>query len=322
MISDNFSKFKDKKILVFGDIMLDKYIYGTAKRLSPEAPVPVVLFQKEEYMPGGAANVAANLLSLGAYTYLFSSCASDENESKIIEKLQQYDLPAERRFSHFFCKSKKTTLKTRIIANNQQIVRIDDEDINPLDKQESKRIEDTIVEFIEKKRIEAIIFEDYAKGLFDNINLQRIIDSAKEHNIITAYDPHPSEKRNIQKMDILMPNKNEAYTLAGMSESKNSLYDVAVKLIEIYKPKDLVIKRGSEGMSLYFSNCRYDQPTIAKEVFDVSGAGDTAIAALVLSVISGFSVIDSMKIANTAAGIVVGKRGTSITTLDEILQRI
>ncbi len=291
------NKFKDQNILVIGDLILDKYIEGDVERISPEAPVMIVNKKSENYVLGGAANVATNITSLSGNAILTGFIGKDNEGRKIIEL-------AEKRKIKFIPEyTFKTIKKTRITCGNQSLLRIDDEDIT------SKYFNPNLIEQ-EISKTDLIIISDYGKGAITS-DLMKLLENKK-----TIVDPKPENKSLYSGVFLITPNTKEALEMSSCSE----VHQAGEKL-----KKDLatniIITRGKEGMSIFNKGVR-DIPTYAKEVYDVTGAGDTVIATLGLALASGADLEQAAIIANYAAGIVVAKRGTSRASLSELKEQL
>ncbi len=317
ILSDILTNIKDRKILVIGDIMLDHYIIGDATRLSPEAPVPVVVVDKENYTLGASANVALNVLSFGGAVELCGIIGDDYAGEQIETILAKNGISFNK---HFIKKSVDTIIKTRVVVRGQQLCRIDREVKRSIfslgEKDDLKYLEQKI------KQSDAVILSDYNKGVLDNDNVNLFIDWAKKYKTFIAIDPKPANKLRYSGVDLMTPNKIEAYELANFKfgNDEELLESVCENIYKLYGPRNLIITLGADGMLLSINGeIELVLPTCAREVFDVSGAGDTVIAALTLAISSGVPVTDAMHFANIAAGVVVGKRGTAISFPDEIL---
>lgn len=314
-------RFPEKKILVIGDLMLDHYIMGDVHRISPEAPVPVVKVNNDHYAAGGAANVALNLAALGIEVYLMGHIGNDDSGEKLLallagKNVTYLSVPTEPGTTP------PTIIKTRVVVRNQQLCRIDREDgqdAYQLDKRPGFEaiLKATISE------MDAVIVSDYAKGVVTQSLLDRISDFVREKpGLLVAIDPKPSRKLKFSGIGLLTPNKAEAFQMAAMNETHHLGFDLEEtcrKIFETYSPKLLVITLGAEGMAI----CKNGQvekrlPTQAKEVFDVSGAGDTVIATLTASLVAGATIEAAAKLANKAAGCVVAHLGTVPVDLDEL----
>ena len=320
------SKFKDKNIAVVGDLMLDVYVWGKASRISQEAPVPVVRSREITRNLGGAANVMRNIVSLGGKVLACGVVGEDENARILLSLLQENNIDSSLIYSD---KSRCTIEKQRVIAGNQQIVRIDFEDIHPLEVEIRQQLVDDLTRKIRKSELDAIIFEDYAKGLLCENLLQQITDEAGKAGVVVALDPHPGHNLKIKGLNLMTPNRMEAFGLAGIYchdpvtdvKKDNYLIQVADQLRELWGPDHLLITLGGLGMALFTPDGEFVHiPTQAKEIFDVSGAGDTVIAAYTIALLGGADGVEAAKIANHAAGIVVGKMGTASVAIDELLE--
>lgn len=312
-------KISRVRVLVVGDVMLDHYIHGDATRISPEAPVPVVNVSKDRYVTGGAANVALNIRSLGAGAALCGLCGDDEAGRRLraILSTAGIDYPTE------FCRSRiATIIKSRVVVRNQQLCRLDRE-MTP----ENYALTEAAVReklFAEIERADAVIISDYAKGAIDLEMLTQILAHAEQHGILVSLDPKPRRRLPFRNVGLITPNKNEAIELADL---QNELHpdefpaeEICRRIWEKHRPKDLVVTLGAEGMLLSREGKILKRiPTFAREVFDVSGAGDTVIASLTLALAAGTPLEEAAHFANTAAGIVVGKFGTATVTPEEIL---
>jgi rfaE bifunctional protein kinase chain/domain len=309
--------FVSKKILVLGDIMLDHYIWGKVDRISPEAPVPVLDVQNEEYRLGGAANVALNLRALGAQVYLCGVVGDDEAGEKIkaLLKMESIDSSAV-----IIGKKRPTTLKTRIGAVNQQIVRLDREQRLDI----SAELETAIIKAMQKviPLIDAVIIEDYNKGLLTEKIISEILKAAGKQGKLISVDPKQKNFFAYKKVDVFKPNYSEMQKNLGVIfEQEADFNKQAVLLKKKLQCKNLVVTRGEKGLYIYSDDSRSHQiPTFAREVFDVSGAGDTVISALTLALCEGCDIRTAAIIANHAAGVVCAKMGTAVATTEEIRQ--
>lgn len=299
--------------------MLDQFIWGKVSRISPEAPVPIVETLKETYVLGGAANVAANISSLGGKSVLCGVIGKDYFGKKLKQELNKKNIDASLLYSD---KDMPTILKTRIIAQTQQIVRLDREKrgevkISILEKL-LKRIENTI------SQIDIIIFSDYDKGLSTDFFISSLIDISHKNNIPLIVDPKPQNLLKFKKVMMVTPNISEAYLSVGkipyLDYPLKKLGEEILKLLEV---EAVLITQGAEGMTLFIKNkSPVHIPAITQEVYDVTGAGDTVISALTLSYAGGGDILTSVKIANYAASVVVKKIGTATLTPKELLGAI
>ncbi len=316
--------FKGKRVAVLGDLMLDVYVSGQASRISQEAPVPVVRVKNTGYRLGGAANVMLNLTTLGAEVSAFGITGKDRNGEILRELLTESGISEDGVLTD---STRRTTEKQRIVASSQQVVRIDYEDVFPVERELKNKIAATLKSLIASRKIDAIIFEDYAKGMLDRELLAEIIAEAEPAGALTALDPHVSQLLETPGLTLLKPNRSEAYMMAGIYcsdpvipvEKDASLNNVARKLAKTWQPENLLISLGAQGLALFEKSGGFTCiPTRAREVFDVSGAGDTVISTFILSLLGGAASPEAADIANHAAGIVVGKFGTAEASIDEL----
>lgn len=310
-ILDNF---KNIKIGVVGDLMLDDYIYGTVERISPEAPVPVVNVKEEKFVLGGAANVVNNLASLGAKTICFGVIGNDANGERLLGAFADKKIDVSGLIRD---KERTTIVKRRIIGSNQQLLRIDWEDITPI----STFLEYALLRNIESKidELDAVILSDYDKGVLTPMVAKEIVRMCRDRGKIVTVDPKPKNALNYYGATSMTPNRKEAKECLGMERATN-IEEVGKELKKKLQLDNLLLTRSEEGMSLFIEDKIVNIPTFAKEVYDVTGAGDTVISVFTLAAASGVSWHEAAKIANTAAGVVVGKMGTSTVTKDEILE--
>ena len=310
-ILDNF---KNIKIGVVGDLMLDDYIYGTVERISPEAPVPVVNVKEEKFVLGGAANVVNNLASLGAKTICFGVIGNDANGERLLGAFADKKIDVSGLIRD---KERTTIVKRRIIGSNQQLLRIDWEDITPI----STFLEYALLRNIESKidELDAVILSDYDKGVLTPMVAKEIVRMCRDRGKIVTVDPKPKNALNYYGATSMTPNRKEAKECLGMERATN-MEKVGKELKKKLQLDNLLLTRSEEGMSLFIEDKIVNIPTFAKEVYDVTGAGDTVISVFTLAAASGVSWHEAAKIANTAAGVVVGKMGTSTVTKDEILE--
>lgn len=313
------SKFNKAKVLVIGDLMLDEFIWGSVSRISPEAPVPVVLIDKSSFMPGGASNVMNNIRSLGGQVYACGVIGQDQNGAILADELRQRAVNTDGIFVEPL---KPTIKKTRIIAQHQQVVRVDKETHGLI----SPEVHSRISNFIEKviKDVDAVIIEDYGKGLIQPKLIKHVIKLAKQNKKIIAVDPKEDHFSYYKGVDIVTPNLHEASSASHTKiKDKQSLEIAAGKIIKKLSCKALLITLGEQGMALFESGKRMVQiPTIAREVFDVSGAGDTVIALFTLAKSVGASMKEAAYISNVAAGIVVGKLGVAVVKPQELKRQL
>ena len=306
-------KFKNQKIAVIGDLILDKYIYGEVDRISPEAPVPIVRVIKEKYVPGGAANVAANISTLGGNPFLFGIVGNDQYKEILLRETAEMNIAT----SGIFTDSNKTTIrKTRVIGLNQQLLRIDHENTNYIETQQEEIF---IKKLKEIKNLSAILISDYAKGTITKQLMTKFIKYSKEYNILMIVDPKPKHKEWYSGSSLITPNKKETQEMSGIIiETKDDFIRAGEILVNKFS-SDVIITAGADGMYVFAKN---NNPihfeTQAKEVYDVSGAGDTVIATLTLALCCGVNFNSAATLANQAAGIKVSKTGTAPIFLEEL----
>lgn len=304
--------FKNIKIAVIGDLMLDEYVMGKVERISPEAPVPVVKVLKEKFVLGGSANVVNNLSTLGAKVICGGIVGLDTNADKLINSFSEnVDTSLILK-----CSDRPTIVKRRVLAGNQQLLRLDwEEEFHINEEQEEKIILNLETKI---KDLDALILSDYDKGLLTPNLSQKIIELCKKNNVIVTVDPKPKNIENFIGASSITPNKKEAY-LAAKKTSQVDIDLIGKELKEKYNLETVLITRSEEGMTLYDDNI-HNIPTYAKEVYDVTGAGDTVISVFTLARAAGASWEEAAKIANAAGGVVVGKVGTSTISTDELLE--
>lgn len=312
------------RVLVVGDVMLDQFVWGSVARISPEAPVPVLDFLRESFMPGGAANVARNLVAFGAQTELFGAVGQDSAAEQLRHLLREQNIGSSGLLSSL---DRTTSVKTRIVAHKQQVVRIDRESRGGLDGPLTKRLLAAI-----KPRLnhaDAVIVCDYGKGVVTQLLLDELKRLCRERGLWLSVDPKPVHQLNLTGLSLITPNRKEAFELANLQDEspKNSpladtnLLLIPGRLLNKLQPAILLITLGDLGMLLCQRGRRpFHIPTVAKEVFDVSGAGDTVIASFTLAIAAGASPLEAAILSNHAAGIVVGKVGTATPTQPELLK--
>ena len=313
--------FRGKRIAVVGDLMLDAYTWGKVNRISPEAPVPIVQVTRRTIRPGGAANVIRNIVSLGASAAAFGIVGDDLHGNELRKLLDQEGIDPVGVLTD---PDRPTTFKERIIAGSQQLLRLDDEQQTAVNEKIRENLCEKFGHYLKTVRPDAVILEDYAKGLFSSEYAQRIVDLCSAENIPVTLDPNARNPLNLHHLTIMKPNRAEAYEIAGIPQpvtgnSLDSLKAVAAKIRREWQVKYLLISLAEDGMALFANDgsCKLI-PTRAKEVFDVSGAGDTVIAASTLALCVKDDPVQAAEIANYAAGVVVGKLGTATVTADEL----
>jgi D-beta-D-heptose 7-phosphate kinase/D-beta-D-heptose 1-phosphate adenosyltransferase len=312
--------FPGKRILVVGDLMLDQYVRGTAGRISPEAPVPVVRVTGESMIPGGAGNVAANLAALQARVSVMGVIGDDEAGRRLLADFGEMAVDT----GHvIFDRHRVTSQKCRIVAERQQVVRYDRETDSPLSVETEGRILERLEPAVRDS--EAVILSDYGKGVVTPRILAATIRLAKRGGVPVTVDPKIEHFRRYRGVTCITPNLHEAWS--GMRRSPRPGLDELERLgkdiLRTLRCESVLITRGPDGMSLFKANGRIVHvPTQAREVFDVTGAGDTVISTLTLALASGAKIEQAAVVSNHAAGIVVGKLGTATTSIPEILRAL
>ena len=312
-LRDIIQSFPDRKILILGDLMLDRYLWGQVDRISPEAPVPVVEVEKESMNLGGAGNVCGNLVSLGASALLVGVVGSDEAGKWIRDNVPENRGIIQDRV-------RPTTIKTRIIAHQQQVVRVDQEKKESL----SDEVQQKIQAICEQEDYEGIVISDYNKGLISQNLMANILPHAQKSQIPVFVDPKVANFAHYSPVSLITPNHHEAESIVHFPcRSDQEVERAGERILSQISTRYLILKRGEQGMSVFDTQgAVYHIPTIAKEVYDVTGAGDTVIATASLALLSGASIREAALLANAAAGIVVGKLGTATVTAEELEKAI
>ncbi len=295
---------KTPSILVVGDIILDHYLFGTCERISPEAPVPIVDFKNEDWVLGGAANVANNLIAIGANVTMSGIIGEDKN-GVIIENLLH-----SKSIKNFLYKTsnRKTTTKTRVVSNSHQLLRIDKEDRFSISFEEQEKLINLIKSNI--KNFDCVIISDYDKGLLTNNFIEKLIQLSNINNLKVFVDPKSPPYKKYYGAYLIKPNRKEAFLETAINViDKATLIIAAKKIQEATSCEYIVITLSEDGVGLFSNQNSLILPTKAKEVFDVTGAGDTFIASLAYAITIGKSITEACDFANFAAGIVVGKQG-------------
>jgi D-beta-D-heptose 7-phosphate kinase/D-beta-D-heptose 1-phosphate adenosyltransferase len=322
-IQQLIQSFATKRILVVGDLMLDEFVWGNVSRISPEAPVPVVDVERTSYFPGGAANVARNLREFTPGVHIMALIGTDAHGQHLDRLLGEGGIALDclQRDAAY-----PTIVKTRIIARNQQVVRVDREKKTGLSHLQAG---ETIARF-EKMlpEIDAVIFEDYGKGLLGQKLVDRMLDLAKSAGKIVTVDPNPNNQLAWHSITCATPNRTEAFACVGRKRTEPldlplddvPLIEVGRELLEKWSASMMLVTLGEHGMMLF----RRDEepfhiPTRAQDVFDVSGAGDTCIALFTLALAAGADPVEAAHISNHASGVVVGKLGTATLTPEELM---
>ena len=308
------SRFKDKNILVIGDIILDHYIWGRVSRISPEAPVPVVEVTRESFLLGGAANVANNIVSLGGRASVIGINGQDIAGEGLMNILRDKGVNCEG----IFTENRPTTVKTRVIAHNQQVVRFDREDKKYVDGKILKGILAYINSVLFK--YDAVIVSDYQKGMISEELIRDIVKKAKPKEMFIAVDPKVGHFDFYKGVSLITPNVMEASSGSNIEiRDDKTLLKAGRSLLKKLFCKAVLVTRGEQGMSLFEKNKVTHIPTVARKVYDVTGAGDTVISAFTLACVSGAKMEEAAVIANHAAGIVVAEVGTAVATPEQLL---
>ncbi len=311
--ADIVQNFANKRICVLGDLMLDKYLWGNVVRISPEAPVPVVEVQRDTSCLGGAGNVCHNLQSLGAFPIPVGVVGDDQAGDWIKKSFPDSS-------GIFIDKKRPTTVKTRIIAHHQQVVRVDQEEKKSI----SSEMEEKIFNFIQKDAFEGILISDYNKGLLTKSLMQKLLPYAQKKVISVFVDPKVDNFFSFSPVTLINPNHTEAEQVVHfVCDTDAQVEKAGEKMLSRIEAKYLILKRGERGLTVFEKGKKEIHiPTIAKEVFDVTGAGDTVIATASLALLSGASILEAAVLANAAAGVVVGKIGTATVTPGELISAL
>lgn len=319
-ILEKISAFSSKKILLIGDVGVDEYVLGAVKRISPEAPVPVLEVDGEDKRLGLAANVAQNVVSLSGQVSLVSVVGNDTGAEILKDLLAKSKVPTENLIVD---EKRPTTRKTRVMTGHHHLVRVDYEVRRNLPAETEAQILQRVQDLL--PTVDVVVLEDYAKGIFSVALVEKIVALAKKSGKYLMVDPHQTKFAEFYKgVDLIKPNYNEALALSKIHEEdienfNDRVLTVGRALQKMTGARDVVLTQGKEGMSIFSSDSQVVQvPTFAKKVFDVTGAGDTVIAALALGVASGLPLAQACVLANYAAGIVVGKIGCVPCELSEL----
>ena len=308
-------RFSQTKILVLGDLILDHYIWGSVDRISPEAPVPIVHVSSESYRMGGAANVYRNILTLGGQVELCGVLGHDSEGRHVLQEIRKSSKLSP---GVFVDKTRPTIKKTRVIAHNQQIVRFDVEQRDHI----PKAIEQKIVRHVASRLpdLSCIVISDYAKGLITERLMQQVQELAKQYGVPIIVDPKVEHMPYYVGVTAITPNHLEAKQFAGFLPTQEiPIEQIGSALQKRLQCQAVVVTRGEEGMSIFEDNGRsWTIPAVARQVYDVTGAGDTVVSTLALALSSKASFADAAVIANQAAGIVVGMVGTATVTRSQL----
>src|SRR5581483_2410218 len=316
-------RFAGKRMLVIGDLMLDEFIWGRVSRISPEAPVPVVSVTGESEYPGGAANVARNLREFTSETFVMGLVGADPHGQNLIGLLEAAGIGTTGVLQD---SNAATTVKTRVIARNQQVVRVDRERKTILTSDQLGHAREYLEHAI--PRMDGVVVADYGKGFLTQPLADEICRLARRHAKVLAVDPHPHTSLVWRGATAIKPNRIEAFTAVGLPpadpvepvERDEALLEAARRLKRLWETKSLLVTLGEQGMLLFDGQAEpLHLPARAHEVFDVSGAGDTAIAVFTLGLVAGATAAAAAELANRASGIVVGKVGTATVSPEELI---
>ncbi len=304
-----------RRILVFGDVMIDCFVRGVVERISPEAPVPVVSVRRRDSLPGGAANVVRNLLALEALPEIVALVGDDHYGRLLRQELEESGCGTRGLVADA---ERETSVKTRVIAHRQQVVRFDRETILPFSTEIKAQLQQEIIKALDG--VDGVIISDYGKGVVEKELFDLLVSETRRRNLFLALDPKVANYDIYHDVDLVTPNAAEAGQACGFVVNDESLLAAGAKIKERFRSRSVVITRGEEGMAI-FPKKRPPLllPTQAREVFDVTGAGDTVISVLTLAAsMAGVTLEEAAQVANLAAGVVVGKTGTAAAGAREI----
>ncbi|MFZ1946983.1 MAG: D-glycero-beta-D-manno-heptose-7-phosphate kinase [bacterium] len=307
---------RGKRVVVVGDVMVDRYLWGSVSRISPEAPVPVVEIARETSRLGGAANVASNVVSLGAACSLCGLVGQDHEGESLTRRLEDHGIAAAGLVR---VSGRPTTVKTRIMAHNQQVVRADRETREDVTGEPEARLRSAVSAAL--ATADAVIISDYGKGAVTEGLLGYLIPAARSAGRIVSADPKERQFRNYRGVSLITPNQFEAGGIVGRRiTDEDSLMAVGWEVFDMLAPDALLVTRGENGMSLFEGGRRYKHfATVARQVYDVTGAGDTVIASFTLCLAAGATTAEAAQIANHAAGVVIREVGTATVGSDDLI---
>lgn len=320
---ESFSKLR---LVVIGDVMLDRFIWGNVTRISPEAPVPVVEVTRESVYPGGAANVARNITPFGSKAELIGLVGADSEGEVLADALEENNIGIDHLLVE---KSFSTITKTRVVAQHQQVVRIDREKKQALTDGARTLVLNQLRDVVGE--VDGIIIEDYGKGLIDDELVKSVVEIAIAGDVIVTVDPNPKNHIDWKGVSTVKPNRSEAFHEAGMVDKggqlppleDDDLLEVGKRLLKRWESQYVLVTLGEQGMILFSDGGEpYHIPTRAREVFDVSGAGDTAIAVFTMALCAGANALTAADLSNRASGVVVGKLGTAEITKTDLLKAV
>jgi D-glycero-beta-D-manno-heptose-7-phosphate kinase len=303
------------RVLILGDVMIDEYLIGSVERISPEAPVPVVEIQSEKLLLGGAANVASNIRALDNEPVLIGTIGNDGASERVQKLLEANGISSAYLITD---PSRQTTIKTRIIAHNQQVVRADREDRRDLDPPCEEKVYQRILDVIDS--VKALVISDYGKGVVTLPLLERVIALCLQKGVFVAVDPKETHFKNYRRVSVITPNHHEAgFAFGRRIRTEEDLLAVGNGLLQELDALSILITRGPQGMSLFQRGAGPTHiPTFARDVYDVTGAGDTVIAAFVSAICAGADLVEAAIVSNAAAGFTVGQIGTATISRQQL----
>ncbi len=322
-IIEKIPQLLGKKVLIVGDVGVDEYVLGQVRRISPEAPVPVLEVEEEDSRLGLSANVAQNIIGLGGIPYLVSVMGQDIGANTLKTLLKQNKIALDHLIVD---ETRPTTRKTRVMAKHHHLVRVDYE----IKQYISDVVRSNLLREVENlmPSMDIVILQDYAKGVVEQKLVKRVVEIAHQHHKQVLLDPHRSQNlQTYQGVDLCKPNFEESLALVGVSFEdfkikKKSVLEIGEQLRQSLQSKWVILTQGKEGMTIFDGHQIQEVPTYARQVFDVTGAGDTVIATLALSLASGFPIDEACVLANFAAGVVVGKVGCVPCPKEELISYI
>lgn len=310
--------FKKCKVMVVGDLMLDRYWWGTVNRISPEAPVPVVKLESISHTAGGAANVAANVAGLGAEPLLIGAIGKDPESQLLVDQLNSLKIKS----SYLTATERPTSIKTRVVAHSQHVVRVDREKSSPIDQALEAAVSETVRRALAE--VDTVVLSDYAKGTLTNTVLETTIKAAAERGIPVLVDPKGKDFSKYKGASLITPNRREALEACRFDDSEPDAVTMAGdQLIRDLDLDAIVITEGERGMTLFEKDkAPVTLKASALEIYDVTGAGDTVIACLAVALAAGLPRYEAVRLANLAAGLVVEQVGTTAISIDMLLHKL
>ncbi|WP_035843285.1 bifunctional heptose 7-phosphate kinase/heptose 1-phosphate adenyltransferase [Crocinitomix catalasitica] len=321
-LKNTFTEFSTKKIIVIGDVMIDTYLNGSVQRISPEAPVPIVQFKSREHRLGGAANVALNLQSLGAQPFICTIVGKDEQADLLFKLLNENKLSTKGILKG---DDRVTTVKTRVIGNNQQLLRVDNEDTTEINSLAEFALIEKVKEIVLKEGIDGIIFEDYNKGILTENVINSIIEFANLNNIVTTVDPKKLNFLTYKNVTLFKPNLKELREGLDRiidSKEREDFQEAINQLKTIINPKYVFVTLSENGVYMNDADKHYYVPAHLRTIADVSGAGDTVISVATLCLVSGVSSEDIAKVSNIAGGLVCEKIGVVTVDKEKLMSEV